>query len=63
MDDNINPGITGETFGVKIDTAKGIVTICGEVLTDDPEKTALFLKGYFLGREHKKMEINKVLRV
>jgi len=64
MADKINPGITGNAFGVVINMTTHTVTIAGEVLIDvDPRLTSLFHKAYVLGREHKKMEIRQVLNV
>lgn len=62
MADNINPGITGNAFGVVINMTKHTVEIGGELLIDgDPRLTHLFHKAYVLGREHKKLEIRQVL--
>lgn len=60
----VNPGISGNTFGVHIDTENNTVTIAGEkYIEGDVEKTRIFAYAYRMGRDHKKMEIKKVLNV
>lgn len=60
--DNIR-NVRGDTHGLIIDLDAGIVRVGNEVLTDDPHLASMFHKGYVMGREHKKREIQKVLGI
>lgn len=58
--DNIR-NVRGDTLDLIIDHDAGIVRVGNEVLTDDPKLAVMFHRGYVMGREHKKKEIQKVL--
>lgn len=62
---NINnvKNVRGDTQDLVIDHDIGIVRVGDEVLTDDPQLVSMFHKGYVMGREHKKKEIQKVLGI
>jgi len=64
MGDLINPGITGDTFDVEVNLDAGIVKVAGLPLFEADRKLAhIFLEAYKMGRNHKKMEIRKVLNL
>lgn len=58
-----NNGITGDTYGVEIDTVKNRVTIAGELVTKDPREVYIFNLAYRMGRDHKKLQIRKALGI
>lgn len=60
--DNIR-NVRGDTQDLVIDHDLGIVRVGSEILTDDPQLASMFHKGYVMGREHKKREIQKVLGI
>lgn len=53
--------VRGDTLDLVIDLDVGIVRVGNEVLTEDPKSAVMFHKGYVMGREHKKKELQKVL--
>lgn len=59
----VNDGITGETYGVKINIAESIVSIADEVFTTDTREVYIFNLAYRMGRDHKKMQIKKALGI
>lgn len=58
--DNIR-NVRGDTLDLIIDHDIGVVRVGDVVVTDDPKLATMFHKGYVMGREHKKKEIQKVL--
>ena len=53
----VNDGITGKTYGVKIDMIENTVVVANQVLTTNPREAYIFNLAYRMGRDHKKMQI------
>ena len=52
----VNVGITGETYGVKINIPESIVSIADEVFTTDTREVYIFNLAYRMGRDNKKTQ-------
>ena len=59
----VNDGITGKTYGVKIDMIENTVVVANQVLTTNPRETYIFNLAYRMGRDHKKLQIRKALGI
>jgi hypothetical protein len=59
----VNDGITGKTYGVKIDMIENTVVVANQVLTTNPREAYIFNLAYRMGRDHKKMQIREALGI